>query len=88
MNEELTKKLMRCPRLGDEITLAYCLKESIDLPCSRIVRCWSFVFDIEALLRKELPQDSWQKFVNSQPKDKVTTIVEMIAAAKALKSRV
>jgi hypothetical protein len=83
MNDDAVKKLMRCPRLGDEITLVYCLKESLDLPCSRIVRCWSSFFDVEALLRKELPPDLWEKFVNSQPKDKVTSIIELIEAAKA-----
>lgn len=85
MNSELEKKLMRCPRLGHEITLSYCLQESIDLPCSRIVHCWSSVFDVEALLQKELPPDLWKKFVNFQPKDKVASIIELIEAAKARK---
>ncbi|MGV8056826.1 MAG: hypothetical protein AB2L12_02145 [Smithellaceae bacterium] len=83
MNSELGKKIMRCPRLGHEITLSYCLQESIDLPCSRIVRCWSSVFDIESLLQREMSPDSWQKFTNFQPKDKVASIIELIEAAKA-----
>jgi hypothetical protein len=85
MNSEFGKKLMRCPRLGQEITFSYCFEESLDLPCSRIVHCWSSFFDVEALLRKELPPDLWEKFVNSQPKDKVTNIIELIEAAKARK---
>jgi hypothetical protein len=83
MNSELGKKLMRCPRLGQEITLSYCLAESFDLPCSRIVHCWSSVFDIQAFLEKELPPDLWQKFIDLQPKDKLASIIEMIEAAKA-----
>lgn len=74
---------MRCPRLGQEITLSYCLAESSDLPCSRIVPCWSAVFDIQSFLEKELPPDLWQKFIDFQPKDKMTSIIELIAAAKA-----
>jgi hypothetical protein len=85
MNSEFGKKMMRCPRLGQEITLSYCLQESIDLPCSRIVRCWSSAFDIETFLQKQLPPDLWHKFINSQPKDKVTSIIELIEAAKAIK---
>jgi hypothetical protein len=85
MNSELGEKLMRCPRLGHEITFSYCLQESIDLPCSRILHCWSPVFNIETMLQKKLPKDVWQKFINSQPKDKVTSIVELIEAAKAKK---
>jgi len=85
MNSDLGKKLMRCPRLGQEITLSYCLQESIDLPCSRIVLCWSSAFDVETYLQKRLSPDLWQKFINSQPKDKVASIIELIEAAKAIK---
>jgi len=85
MDNELETKLIRCPRLGHEIKFSYCLQESIDLPCSRILHCWSSVFDVEAYLQKRLPPDSWRKFVNFQPKDKVAGIIELIAAAKAKK---
>jgi len=74
---------LRCARLGHEVTLSYCIQESIDLPCSRIVHCWSPVFDIETFLQKELSPDLWQKFINFQPKDKVVSIIELIEAAKA-----
>jgi hypothetical protein len=85
MNSELEKKLTRCPRLGQEITFSYCLQESIDLPCSRIVLCWSSAFDVETYLQKRLPKEVWQRFNNFQPKDKVASIIEMIEAAKAKK---
>jgi hypothetical protein len=85
MNSEFGNKLMRCPRLGHEITFSYCLEESLDLPCSRIVQCWSPVFNVEAMLQKELSAENWQRFINSQPKDKVLSIIELIEAAKARK---
>ena len=83
MNSELGEKVIRCPRLGHEVTLSYCFQESIDLPCPRIVHCWSPVFDMETLLQKELTPEIWQKFINFQPKDKVLSIIELIEAAKA-----
>jgi hypothetical protein len=85
MNSEFGKKLMRCPRLGQEITFSYCLEESLDLPCSRIVHCWSPVFNVETMLQEELSAENWQRFINSQPKDKVINIIELIEAAKARK---
>lgn len=85
MNSEFGKKLMRCPRLGHEITFSYCLEESRDLPCSRIINCWSPVFNVEAVLQEELSAGNWQRFVNSQPKDKVINLIELIEAAKARK---
>ena len=85
MHSDLEEKLIRCPRLGHEIKLSYCLQESIDLPCPRILHCWSPIFNVEIYLQKRLPPDLGQKFINFQPKDKVAGIIELIAAAKAKK---
>ena len=82
-NHEFGNRIIRCPRLGHEVNLSYCLQESIDLPCARIVRCWSPVFNIETFLQKKLTPDLWQQFINCQPKDKVSSIIELIEAAKA-----
>jgi hypothetical protein len=85
MEQEINNKLMRCPRLGDEITFSYCLEESGDLPCARIVRCWSSFFDVESFLKQTMPPGKWDLFANSRHPDKVTSLIEMIAAAKAKK---
>lgn len=85
MDQELEKKLTRCPRLGQEISLSYCLQESIDLPCPRIIHCWSYVFDVSTYLQERLSPDLWRKFVNFQPKDKVGSIIELIEAARKRK---
>lgn len=34
MKTEHDPKLIRCPKLGDEMTFAYCLREAGDLPCA------------------------------------------------------
>jgi hypothetical protein len=85
MKTEYDHKLIRCPKLGDEMTFAYCLQESGKLPCMRIVRCWSFSFDVESFLKEKLTPQQWDSFMNSQPGDKVTSLIELIAAAKVKK---
>jgi len=82
MIREVNDKLVRCPRLGDEIAFSYCMQESGELPCSRIISCWSSVFDVERFLHKNMSEQHWQKFNNALPKDKVTSLIEIIEAVK------
>jgi hypothetical protein len=76
---------IRCPKLGNEVTFAYCLEEQGNLPCSRVVRCWQGRFAVEAYLKERLSQDEWNACFNQIPRDKVTTLVELIEAAKQRK---
>jgi hypothetical protein len=85
MKTEHDHKLIRCPKLGDEMTFAYCLWESGDMPCARIVSCWSYCFDIAAFLKEILAPEKWNNFINFRPNEKVINIVELIEAAKAKK---
>ena len=85
MKTEYDHKLIRCPKLGDEMTLSYCLQESGDLPCLRIMRCWSSSFDVESILKDQLTPEKLEKFLSSQPKDKVTSLLELIETAKKRK---
>ena len=85
---EIKDKLVRCPRLGDEMAFSYCLQESGAFPCSRIISCWSSVFDVESFLHKKMTAQDWESFNNSLPKDKVTSLIEIIEAAKRKISRV
>ena len=85
MKSDHDDQLIRCPKLGDEMTFAYCLREAGDAPCTRIVRCWSSCFDVESFLKEKLTPEKWDSFKNSQAKDKVTSLIELIAAAKAKK---
>jgi len=73
---------IRCPRLGGEVTFSYCRKEGGGLPCQRIITCWSPFFPIEQYLRETMTADTWDAFVRQIPKDKVTTIIELIEEAK------
>jgi hypothetical protein len=76
---------IRCPRLGGEVTFSYCEKEGGDLPCPRIILCWQPHFPVEDYLKGKLTQTQWDRFSNQAPKHKVTTLVELIEAAKKRK---
>ncbi len=82
MKTEHDHQLIRCPKLGDEMTFAYCLTEAGNLPCTRVISCWQSAFDVEALLRKRLKPADWERFACAQPKDKMTTLIEIIENAK------
>jgi len=75
-------KLIRCPKLGDEMTFAYCLQESRDLPCARIIQCWQAAFDVAVLLKEYLTIGQWERFTSAQPKDKMISLIEIIEKAK------
>jgi len=85
MKTQHDSKLIRCPKLGDEITFGYCLQESGDLPCVRIIQCWQAVFDVAALLKEHLTSGQWERFICAQPKDKVINLIEVIEKAKSKK---
>lgn len=73
---------LRCPRLGGEINFAYCLRESGDLPCRRIVDCWHPYFPVEAFLKERLTPDQWERCFGGPPKDKIVSLVEIIEEAR------
>jgi hypothetical protein len=73
---------MRCPRLGGEAPFTYCLQEGGELPCPRIVVCWQAFFPVEAWLRKTLSPQRWEQFANRRPKEKISSLVELIQEAK------
>ena len=75
----------RCPRLGGEVTFAYCETEGGDLPCPRILACWQPYFPVEVYLRERLTEAQWDRCFNRPAKDKVTTLIELIEAAKKRK---
>jgi hypothetical protein len=73
---------VRCPRLGGEVMFQYCKEEGGDLPCPRILSCWSSFFPVEAYLRDQISSENWDRFTGQVPKDKVSTLLELIERAK------
>jgi hypothetical protein len=85
MKTDYDDKMIRCPKLGDEMTFSYCLTEAGDLPCARIITCWQAAFDVIGVLKSFLTPDQWKYFAGVQPKEKVLSLIELIEKAKAKK---
>ena len=73
---------IRCPKLGGEVTFSYCKKEGGHLPCPRIIVCWHLYFPVEAHLKEIQTNAQWEACFNQTPKDKMTTLMELIEEAK------
>jgi hypothetical protein len=85
MSTEYDHKLIRCPKLGDEMTFAYCLRESGNMPCSRIIQCWFRSFDVISFLKNQLNDDEWSQFTGGQSVNKVASLIEIIEKSKRQK---
>ena len=81
-SERYDPLLIRCPRLGGEVTFSYCRVEGGDLPCMRIVACWLCCLPIAEYLRATLSPDQLERFTGQRPKERIATLVELIEAAK------
>jgi hypothetical protein len=77
--------LVRCPRLGHQITFSYCRVENRRLPCSKIVNCWYEHFMVEDFLREELKPEEWEEVFHRPVKPKIVSLVELIEEAKKRK---
>ena len=64
---------IRCPKLGGQVTFAYCLKEAVELPCPRIINCWQPYFPVEDYIRKRLTDADWD-YLASLPEELALTI--------------
>ncbi|MFW6080333.1 MAG: hypothetical protein ACOC7W_00355 [Desulfosalsimonas sp.] len=75
---EIESLEIRCPRLGSIIPFRYCLiSGERDMPCFKILDCWWEIFDVEAYLRKNLPEGVFRNLIGAQPRPKVASIVEI-----------
>ncbi|MGV8074390.1 MAG: hypothetical protein AB2L11_07540 [Syntrophobacteraceae bacterium] len=81
------KLKIRCPRLGGEVTFAYCRQEGGELPCARIVSCWQAFFDVEAYFKERLTPQQWEDCFGGGPKDKISALLELIEEAKRGKGK-
>jgi hypothetical protein len=44
--------------------------------------CWHPFFPVEKHLRENMTAELWERFVSRVPKDKITTLLELIEDAK------
>jgi hypothetical protein len=73
---------IRCPKLGGEVTFAYCRVEGGDIPCMRIIACWRSCLPVACYLEETLTPAQAERFGELKPRDKVVTLIELIEAAK------
>jgi hypothetical protein len=76
------ERIIRCPRLGGEVPFSYCEREAGDFPCRQVVRCWNAGFPVEEYLRETLTPEVWDRFRSEVPKDRMTTLLDSVEAAK------
>lgn len=87
MLEDYESKEIRCPRLGGEVRFSYCRHESGNMPCTRTIQCWEAYFPVRQLLMADMAPQDWERFSEQQPKDKMTTLLDLIEAAKRRKQK-
>lgn len=73
--------------MGGEVAFAYCRKETSDLPCARIIRCWGAVLPVETYLQETLGEDKWEMFCRQSPQGKVATLIDLAQAARNFQNK-
>jgi hypothetical protein len=84
LNEHDEALLLRCRRLGHEVTFGYCRQETGGKPCRLIMDCWWEQFDVRAFLQanlsaEEMAQVAW---AGESPPPKVVNLFDLIQQAK------
>lgn len=74
--------VIRCPRLGGETSFMYCVKESGNLPCHRIINCWHYILPVEKYLKDTMNPEQWELFSKQIPKDKISTLIDLVESTK------
>jgi hypothetical protein len=67
--------------LGHEVTFSYCRAPGAELPCRKILDCWWQTFDVNSFLHAHFTDEQIQQAL-APPKDKATSIVELIQQAR------
>ncbi|PKN33018.1 MAG: hypothetical protein CVU61_15565 [Deltaproteobacteria bacterium HGW-Deltaproteobacteria-19] len=70
------KLILRCPRLGGEVDLTYCLGESAGRPCIRTLQCWDAVPPVRKLLMERLPEEEIRRLLDPTPRDRMSIILD------------
>ena len=85
LNEHDQDLLLRCRRLGHEVTFGYCRQEMGGKPCRLILDCWWERFDVRAFLRANLSAADMtdvERVSSSPPAAKVLNLFDLIEQTK------
>ena len=61
LNEHDQDLLLRCCRLGHEVTFGYCRQETGGKPCRLVLDCWWEQFDVRSFLQAHRLGRTWPK---------------------------
>lgn len=85
LNEHDQDLLLRCCRLGHEMTFGYCRQETGGKPCRLILDCWWERFDVRSFLRAHLSEEVMAQVEHasaSPPPPKILSLMDMVEKAK------
>ena len=85
LNEHDQDVLLRCRRLGHEVSFGYCRQETRGKPCRLILNCWWEQFDVRSFLQANLPAADMaqvERAGDSPPPAKVLSLVDLIQQTK------
>ena len=83
MDESKDHLEQRCPRLGSVVSFRYCRTSGDDVSaCWKVFDCWWESFDVVGYFKKHLSEDKFNILVNTEPKPKTVSLVELIEQAK------
>lgn len=82
MNPERLER--RCPRLGGDVTFAYCnVCGDGETPCFKVLDCWWERFDVAAHMKACLTPEAFDALAACRPPpNKVTSLVDLIRQAQ------
>ena len=75
----------RCPKLGGEVTFAYCRVLADGLPCSRALVCFERKFPVAEFFARILTEESYQRCFAG---DDLGRYERFLAAVSAARDRV
>ena len=74
----------RCPRLGGDVSFAYCCAGEGDTgPCYKVLDCWWERFDVVAHMKANLSPEAFDSLkARRPPPNKMASLVELIQQAR------
>ena len=79
--KQYDKERIYCRRLGHWLSFTYCRQEKNGLPCFKIMDCWFGKLPIEDFLKENFKEGEIS-YIFKPPKQKITSIIELIEQAK------
>jgi hypothetical protein len=81
MIEQYDDNMIRCPRIGGEVSFLFCRTENNMLPCRWIAGCWKGLIEIQTFLEAHYIQKELEQ-IFIPPKPKVESLVNLVEKAK------